>query len=156
MLIAQAPIPIPCSGISLFRLAHNGSFAPLPLPPLLHCFPNGWKHFDFMDDTAMPLLIKSDLGYKKRHPKSKIWILKYSKVAPRRLFIIITLPNREASGLERKGVGQWIILRAVATPDPQSIPSYFTLDTERKSRPLTRIGTLLLASLGLYPQVQFI
>ena len=40
----------------------------------------------------------------------------------RRLFTGGTPPNREASGLVRKGVGQWIIFRAVATPVPAVYP----------------------------------
>ena len=34
----------------------------------------------------------------------------------------VTPPNRKASGLVRKGVGQWIIFRAVATPVPTVHP----------------------------------
>ena len=36
----------------------------------------------------------------------------------------ITLPTRWAECLGRKAVGQWTIIRAVATPYPKSIPSH--------------------------------
>ena len=40
----------------------------------------------------------------------------------RRLFTGVTPPDREESGLVRKGVGHWIIFRAVATPVPTVYP----------------------------------
>ena len=40
----------------------------------------------------------------------------------RRLFTGVTPPDRGASGLVRKGVGHWIIFRAVATPVPTVYP----------------------------------
>ena len=57
--------------------------------------------------------------------QSQTWIL-YSRVAPASAVEEIihwnNPPNREASGLVRKGVGQWVIFRAVATPVPAVYP----------------------------------
>ena len=92
----------------------------LLLPVIAYC-PCNLQEISTFSELRHPL----DLAATPWAVPSQTWIL-YSRVAPASAVEEIihwnNPPNREASGLVRKGVGQWVIFRAVATPVPAVYP----------------------------------
>ena len=119
---------LPCCGESLDSFTfllniqeYEGTwYNTLLLPVIAYC-PCNLQAISTFSELRHPL----DLAATPWAVPSQTWIL-YSRVAPASAVEEIinwnNPPNREASGLVRKGVGQWVIFRAVATPVPTVYP----------------------------------